>query len=48
VKGVTLSAEQLLHAKGRVRENGLEDKVTLELRDYRDIVAPSIASCRSK
>jgi cyclopropane-fatty-acyl-phospholipid synthase len=37
VKGVTLSAEQLLHAKGRVRENGLEDKVTLELRDYRDI-----------
>jgi cyclopropane-fatty-acyl-phospholipid synthase len=38
VKGVTLSAEQLLHAKSRVRENGLEDKVSLELRDYRDIV----------
>jgi cyclopropane-fatty-acyl-phospholipid synthase len=37
VKGVTLSAEQLLHAKGRIRENGLEDKVSLELRDYRDI-----------
>ena len=37
VKGVTLSAEQLLHAKGRLSENGLEDKVTLELRDYRDI-----------
>ena len=38
MKGVTLSAEQLLHAKSRVRENGLEDKVALELRDYRDIV----------
>ena len=38
VTGVTLSAEQLLHAKGRVRDNGLEEKVTLELRDYRDIV----------
>ena len=37
VKGVTLSAEQLLHAKGRLLKNGLEDKVTLELRDYRDI-----------
>ncbi len=38
VTGVTLSAEQLLHAKGRVRENGLGEKVTLELRDYRDVV----------
>jgi cyclopropane-fatty-acyl-phospholipid synthase len=37
VKGVTLSTEQLSHAKSRVRENGLEDKVTLELCDYRDI-----------
>jgi cyclopropane-fatty-acyl-phospholipid synthase len=37
VKGVTLSAEQLAFANSRVRENGLKDKVTLELRDYRDI-----------
>ena len=37
VKGVTLSAEQLTYASGRVRENGLEEKVKLELRDYRDI-----------
>src|ERR1700727_2133358 len=35
VKGVTLSAEQLAFAKSRICENGLEDKVTLELRDYR-------------
>jgi cyclopropane-fatty-acyl-phospholipid synthase len=39
VKGVTLSAEQLAYAKGRVRDAGLDDKVTLELRDYRDISA---------
>ena len=37
VKGVTLSSEQLAYANDRVRENGLEDKVTLELRDYRDV-----------
>jgi cyclopropane-fatty-acyl-phospholipid synthase len=37
MKGVTLSAEQLAYAKGRARENGLEDKINLELRDYRDI-----------
>jgi cyclopropane-fatty-acyl-phospholipid synthase len=37
VEGVTLSAEQLAYAKGRVQKAGLEDKVTLELRDYRDI-----------
>jgi cyclopropane-fatty-acyl-phospholipid synthase len=37
VTGVTLSAEQLVHAKDRVRDAGLEDSVALELRDYRDI-----------
>jgi cyclopropane-fatty-acyl-phospholipid synthase len=37
VNGVTLSAEQLAWAKGRVCESGFEDKVTLELRDYRDV-----------
>jgi cyclopropane-fatty-acyl-phospholipid synthase len=37
VNGVTLSAEQLALAKGRVCESGFEDKVTLELRDYRDV-----------
>ena len=37
VTGVTLSAEQLAYAKARVRDSGLADKVTLELRDYRDI-----------
>jgi cyclopropane-fatty-acyl-phospholipid synthase len=39
VKGVTLSAEQLAFAKGRVCESGLEDKVALELCDYRDIIS---------
>ena len=37
VKGVTLSAEQLAFANSRVGQSGLDDKVTLELRDYRDI-----------
>ena len=37
VKGVTLSAEQLAYAKGRVREKGLEHKIDFELCDYRDI-----------
>jgi cyclopropane-fatty-acyl-phospholipid synthase len=37
VKGVTLSAEQLAYARGRVRDARLDNKVTLELSDYRDI-----------
>jgi cyclopropane-fatty-acyl-phospholipid synthase len=37
VKGVTLSAEQLAFANNRVAQRGFADKVTLELRDYRDI-----------
>jgi cyclopropane-fatty-acyl-phospholipid synthase len=37
VNGVTLSAEQLALAKGLVCESGFEDKVALELRDYRDV-----------
>ncbi len=37
VRGVTLSAEQLAFANSRVGQSGLADKVTLELRDYRDI-----------
>ena len=32
--GVTLSEEQLAVARERVAEHGLEDRVTLELRDY--------------
>jgi cyclopropane-fatty-acyl-phospholipid synthase len=37
VKGVTLSTEQLAFANSHVGQSGLADKVTLELRDYRDI-----------
>jgi cyclopropane-fatty-acyl-phospholipid synthase len=35
--GVTLSPAQLEYARARVLELGLEDRVTLELRDYRDL-----------
>jgi cyclopropane-fatty-acyl-phospholipid synthase len=35
VHGVTLSEEQLAFAKAKVRELGLSDLVTLELRDFR-------------
>ena len=35
--GVTLSSEQADLARRRVREEGLEDQVTVRLQDYRDI-----------
>lgn len=37
VKGVSLSAQQLVYAKSRLRDESLEVKVDLEFRDYRDI-----------
>lgn len=35
--GITLSEEQLAFARDRVRREGLEGQVTVELRDYRDL-----------
>ncbi|AGI22105.1 C17 cyclopropane fatty acid synthase CfaB [Pseudomonas sp. MT3] len=37
VHGITLSEEQLKLGRERIRAEGLEGKVTLELRDYRDL-----------
>lgn len=37
VHGITLSEEQLKLGRERVEADGLEGKVTLELRDYRDL-----------
>jgi len=37
VHGVTLSKEQLALANERIKQAGLEGRVTLELRDYRDL-----------
>lgn len=37
VTGVTLSREQLAYARERIRRAGLDDLVTLEFCDYRDI-----------
>ena len=37
VTGVTLSQQQLGYASMRIRNAGLEDRVKLEFRDYRDI-----------
>jgi len=37
VTGITLSKEQLAHARNRIRSAGLEDKVELRLQDYRDV-----------
>ncbi|MFD1731706.1 class I SAM-dependent methyltransferase [Deinococcus malanensis] len=39
VLGVTLSEAQLHEARARVAAAGLEGQVTLELRDYRDVLA---------
>jgi cyclopropane-fatty-acyl-phospholipid synthase len=40
--GVTLSAEQLSLARQRIAQAGLEDRVTVELRDYRDLQGDSV------
>lgn len=37
VLGITLSEEQLGHARRRAREAGLEDRVRFELADYREL-----------
>jgi len=37
VTGITLSEEQLVFASQRIQKAGLEDKVSIELRDYRDV-----------
>ena len=37
VTGITLSREQLAWARRRMREEGLADRVNLELRDYRHV-----------
>lgn len=37
VLGVTLSEEQLAFARAKVERLGLSDKITLELKDYRDL-----------
>ena len=38
VTGITLSAEQKAHAETMLKARGLADRVTIELRDYRDVV----------
>lgn len=40
VHGVTLSQAQLDHAQARVRLLKLEDRITLELKDYREVDEP--------
>ncbi|GAA5264922.1 cyclopropane-fatty-acyl-phospholipid synthase [Acidiphilium sp. MT5] len=37
VTGITLSREQLEFGQSRIAKSGLSDRVTLELRDYRDV-----------
>jgi cyclopropane-fatty-acyl-phospholipid synthase len=38
VTGVTISAEQKAYIDEQVRQRGLEDRVTIRLEDYRDVV----------
>ncbi len=40
--GVTLSAQQLSVAQERIAQAGLEDSVSVELRDYRDLAGESV------
>jgi cyclopropane-fatty-acyl-phospholipid synthase len=37
IKGITISPSQLEFAKSRIKNQGLDNKVTLELCDYRDL-----------
>lgn len=37
VHGITLSTEQLAYARARAEKLGLSDRMTFELRDYRDV-----------
>jgi len=37
VTGITLSEEQFNYARERIKNSGLEDRVTLRLKDYRDV-----------
>ncbi len=41
--GITLSRNQLEKAKARVAEAGLEDRITLELTDYRELAARGVS-----
>lgn len=40
VVGLTLSDEQLAYAQARMQREGLSEKVSLRLQDYRDVVGP--------
>ncbi|MEO7941145.1 MAG: cyclopropane-fatty-acyl-phospholipid synthase family protein [Burkholderiaceae bacterium] len=40
--GITLSERQLTLARARIAQAGLEDRVSVELRDYRDLVGHSV------
>ena len=40
--GITLSRRQLEYARQRIRTEGLEDLVTVELRDYRDLAGEGV------
>ena len=40
--GITLSRPQLEYARQRIRAEGLQDQVTVELRDYRDLAGEGV------
>ena len=40
--GITLSRQQFESAQERIRAEGLQDRVTVELRDYRDLVGEGV------
>lgn len=40
--GITLSQQQLAYAQARIQAEGLDDLVTVELRDYRDLAGEAV------
>jgi cyclopropane-fatty-acyl-phospholipid synthase len=45
--GITLSPEQAAHARQRVAEEGLEDRVEIRVQDYRDLDEPGFPAIAS-
>ncbi|NEE40331.1 class I SAM-dependent methyltransferase, partial [Streptomyces sp. SID7982] len=47
VTGITLSREQAAHARKRIAEEGLTDRIEIRVQDYRDVLPQALGSART-
>ncbi|MFH8480404.1 cyclopropane-fatty-acyl-phospholipid synthase family protein [Streptomyces sp. YIM 132580] len=47
VTGITLSQEQAAHARKRIAEEGLTDRIEIRVQDYRDVLPPALGPART-